>query len=178
MGIPTWNQAISAYPRPPHNRGKYDKATLLKEIGWDEFIDDDSYNNTCAIRMSMCLLGCGVNVSGPARMRALKGKYKGKNIAIKQDALSEYLALNWGAPVKMPIITEKEQIKAKQSLVGKAAFISYWKIDGYNVGGGVEGGHIDIIKLARVGDTTTVNQYVGSDEYFKKAKSIWYWVMS
>lgn len=76
------------YPR----REDVPRIELLKEIGWHDLINNVDYANTCAIRMSLALLRCGLSL--PGRMRINDGPYKGMLIEPGQAKLSTILAHN------------------------------------------------------------------------------------
>ena len=52
-----------------------DQAVLFGEIGWEDLIDKDNFNNTCAIRVSLALIKSGIKLRG--RMAIRKGRSRG-----------------------------------------------------------------------------------------------------
>jgi len=71
---------------------------LFRSIGWDREIDNIAFLDTCAIRASIGLIGCGVPLLG--RVQIHKGPFKGKWIEPGQAKLSLWLAKYWGPPEK------------------------------------------------------------------------------
>jgi len=67
---------------------------LYPLIGWTDLTDNPVFLDTCAIRMSMALLGAGVTLPG-ARMVANDGTLKGKRIEPGQARLSGILKRIW-----------------------------------------------------------------------------------
>jgi len=67
-----WNN----YP----SRDAWPREKLLREIGWDDLINEPGYRNTCAICLSVALQKSGVPVSSSAGMTGLKGVMKDKPI--------------------------------------------------------------------------------------------------
>ena len=51
------------------------QSELFAELGWHDLAENPAYENTCAIRMSLALIKCGINI--PGRMRVKAGTYKG-----------------------------------------------------------------------------------------------------
>jgi len=71
---------------------------LWRWLGYPENIKDINFSNTCAVRMSLALLGAGFPSPGNYPVKA--GKYKGKAIETKQRTLSRWLVRHLGAPEK------------------------------------------------------------------------------
>ncbi|MBB5609454.1 MULTISPECIES: T6SS effector amidase Tae4 family protein [unclassified Janthinobacterium] len=136
-----------------------DQAVLFGEIGWEDLIDKDNFNNTCAIRISLALIKSGVKLRG--RMAIRKGPFKGKLIEPGQARLAHMLASPalFGKPERY---TREAAVAGVGSRKGVAAF---WRIPGY-LGGA--GGHIDIV-LPSVGVTVC-----GSACYWTSAE-VWFW---
>jgi hypothetical protein len=165
MARPRFKTLWSNYPRGTG-------ADVLRSIGWDKMIGNPNYENTCAIRMSICLAASGQQVPSNQRMKALSGRVKGSPIEIRQDIMSRYLAILWGAPMK---VSAKE---AQNKINGRDGVISFFDISGYNVGGR-NGGHIDLINGTVSGYffwRSTRYEY-GSQGYMDRASSVWFWEM-
>jgi Type VI secretion system (T6SS), amidase effector protein 4 len=160
------------------NYPKGNQASVYKFIGWDEFIGKPGYENTCAIRMSICLGLSGVAINSSAGMRALKGPISGKPIEIRQDKLSEFLESRWGAPMKCPAN------EGYKKIAGRDGVISFWKIADYNVGGTL-GGHIDLIDGSTVEETDIRGRVIGRmytynaarGDYMAHSETIHFWEM-
>ncbi len=123
-----------SYPDNDH----YSRGKLFDELGWGDLQSNPAYTNTCAIRMSYCLIRAGI--SFPGRMRIKKGIHKGKLIEPGQLSLSKLLTMErlFGAPEKF-IYADRDRI-----MKGRRGILSFMKIPGYIVDGGLSG-HIDLI---------------------------------
>lgn len=117
---------------------RFPRARLLDELGWHDLKTNPAYANTCAIRMSYCLIRAGILL--PGRMRIKKGVHKGKLIEPGQLALSKILARQqfFGAPERFKY-ADRDKV-----LQGRRGILSFIKIPGYVVDG-VLSGHIDLI---------------------------------
>lgn len=168
---PSFKSLWANYPK-----GSYD--SIFNFIGWQEFAGKPGWENTCAIRMSICLGLSGVSVSSRARMRALKGPAKGKMIEPRQDYLSLTLQDLWGTPLKC------SASEGPAKLAGRDGVISFWKIAGYAVGGRL-GGHIDLIdgKIVEQRDgwgrvtTRRATYEAAHGNYMDQSETIWFWEM-
>lgn len=132
---------------------------LFKAIGWDDLIGNPAYENTCAIRMSLALIKCGMDI--PGRLRIKRGPYKGKLIEMGQRKLSQMLAVNsrLGTP-------EKFTGSAAENAIGnRRGIVSFWHL----IPGIYEHGHIDIVSAP-----TGRLRACGSDCYWT-SKEIWFW---
>ncbi|SPZ47541.1 Uncharacterised protein [Agrobacterium tumefaciens] len=66
------------YPSSDPSHPNYlSQRDLFTEIGWDDFIGNPNYHNTCAIRVSIAFVKSGINIV-PASHRIQKGPYAGK----------------------------------------------------------------------------------------------------
>lgn len=139
-----------------------EKDQLFEEIGWDSLIKDQTYSNTCAIRVSLALIKSGVPIQG--RIPIKKGKFKGKFIEPGQAKLANQLATK--AYLGKPKIFKPKDIN---KVVGnKHGIIVFWKIPGYSIGNSL-GGHIDIISPSDGG-----HWECGSACYMDAAEA-WFW---
>ncbi|MCB2261593.1 MAG: type VI secretion system amidase effector protein Tae4 [Candidatus Thiosymbion ectosymbiont of Robbea hypermnestra] len=121
----------------PHPRA-WSRERLFREIGWDGLINEPGYNNTCAIRLSMALQKSGISISSSVGMAGLKGVMKAKPIEVRQEDLSNQLRRLWGPPRLLP------KTKVENAIGDADGVISFFRIAGYQVGGGL-GGHIDLV---------------------------------
>ena len=137
-----------------------DSAAVRKELGGE--CDNPEYVNTCAMRMSMALLNAGVLL--PAHhhnlltVKAGNGVFKGRNIALRQHELSDYLVQLWGRPDVFHHVGNNAIPAAMMKLAG---VVSFYDIPGYLDG---HGGHMDIFYRGNV-------RHAG---YFN-AKTFWLW---
>ncbi|MDB5800631.1 MAG: hypothetical protein JWL63_1570 [Rhodocyclales bacterium] len=127
---PNFTQLANAYDRYQ----SMDTPALYKEIGWEDVIGKDAWNNTCAVRMSLALLHCGVPIIG--RFAIHSGPLKGKRIEPVQNKLSDQLIRLLGEP---EVFDHAEARKADyHALFGKTGIVSFMRIPDY------VGGHIDV----------------------------------
>lgn len=133
---------------------------LFKEIGWDDLIGNSSYENTCAIRLSLALIKSGVTIPD-ARMAIKTGPHKGKRIEPGQGKLSLILERKsmLGAPEKFK--TEEHE----KAIGNRSGIVSFFHL----FPGIYENGHIDIISSANGGP-----KKCGSDCYWA-SKEVWFW---
>jgi hypothetical protein len=99
-----------------------DRDELYQWIGHPENITDPGFYNTCAIRMSLALLGAGFPNPGTYPIKA--GKYKGRMIEPGQRRLSHWLVQHIGKPEKYKSGPEAE--KAIESRHGIVSFFSIY----------------------------------------------------
>lgn len=132
---------------------------LYREIGWDDLIDNPSYENTCAIRMSLALIKSGMHI--PGRLSIKKGPYKGRLIEMGQGSLSRLLAdpSRLGKPEKFA------GAEAARAIGKRSGIVSFWHL----IPGVYEHGHIDIVS-----DATGRLRACGSDCYWT-SKEVWFW---
>ena len=118
-------------------------AELWQWIGHPKNDDDPKWHNTCAIRVSLALLGAGLQLPhGFLTVQA--GKYKGRKIEIKQEALADYLATVWGPPERFATALLEERVRHQRGII---RFVNLW-------GPFDPQGHIDLIdgvRWSRVG---------------------------
>jgi hypothetical protein len=127
--------------------------------------NNNSYENTCAMRMSMSLLEAGIHLHPGPKLYAVKGgngQYKDRWIALRQKELSEYLRGLWGAPEVLK--GTGEEYTPPEELKGRKGVVSFFEIPDY-LGG--SGGHIDVFDG---------KQCKYNPEFH--AKRIWFWEAS
>ncbi|MFL6672400.1 MAG: T6SS effector amidase Tae4 family protein [Massilia sp.] len=144
------------YPR----RKELDHDALFREIGWDDLIKNDAYENTCATRVSLGLIKSGITIPG-GRIAIKKGPFKGKRIEPGQASLSNILA----SPA---MFGRSEKFATQQAPAGigqRSGIVSFFHL----IPGLYEHGHIDIIS-PNLGSV----QECGTDCYWKSAE-VWFW---
>jgi len=136
------------------------REALFKEIGWDDLISNPSYENTCAIRVSLGLIKSGVKVAG--RIAIKKGPHKGQWIEPGQAKLAKLLATRsyLGAPQTM------KGADAERTIGPRRGVVAFWRIPGYLNGAG---GHTDLVSPTQGGFRAC-----GSDCYWNSAE-VWFW---
>jgi hypothetical protein len=132
---------------------------LFKELGWEDLIGNPSYENTCAIRMSLALIKCGMHI--PGRLRIRKGQYKDKLVEMGQGNLSLLLAdkSRLGSPEKC------KGSDAEGAIGSRSGIVSFWQL----IPGIYDHGHIDIVSAP-----TGRLRACGSDCYWT-SKEVWFW---
>lgn len=151
------------YPHPDREP----RDVLYRSLGWDDLIGQDSYRNTCAIRMSICLLRSGAALpSGELKVR--KGPLKGKPVKIRFDDLAEYLAQVWGPP---EVIAHPSRSDLESRGDGVIAFFGL--PSSYP-------GHIDLLDVSRTAFDflffrwSQTTSECGTHCYFQ-SREAWYW---
>lgn len=96
---------------------------LWQWLGYPEHIGNINFSNTCAVRMSMALLGAGFPSPGAYPIKA--GKFKGKMIETRQRKLSAWLVRHLGQPGKY-----KSGIEAQKAIGTKRGIISFFQLHG------------------------------------------------
>ena len=111
---------------------------LYQWIGYPENIGNANFVNTCAIRMSLALLGAGFPNPGAWPIKG--GKYKGRMIETKQRKLSNWLVRHLGQPEKF-----KSGKEAQDRIATRRGIISFFKLHGPTD----NQGHIAIVAINR-----------------------------
>lgn len=137
---------------------------LFRELGWDDLIKDPSYQNTCAIRVSLALIRSGVTIPGGRMAIKKDGPFKGKMIEPGQAKLSA-------------ILSRKSMLGAPQKYSGPRAFVEIGNRSGivsfFRLTPGVyEGGHIDIVSPMLGGISPC-----GTGCYWTSAET-WFWPLT
>lgn len=141
------------------------REALLQWLGRGELIPDVHFANTCAIRLSMALLGAGL--PNPGSWPVLAGKFKGRAIETRQRALSHWLAHRLGRPE-----TYRSGRAAQQRIGARHGIISFFHLHGPND----RQGHIDIVLM----DRWHAYQRCGSNNddaggCYWDAVEVWFW---
>ncbi len=152
---PSFAKLNESYPR----REPLPREALLASIGWSDVLFNPAFLDTCALRMSLTLVGSGVTLPG-ARMRVKAGALKGNRIEPGQAKLSRILKQIWGAPD-----VYRSEISARDGIAKQSGVASFFKING----GATDGGHIDLIWPGANGFSSCAMSC-----YFKSSE-IWFW---
>lgn len=107
---------------------------LWRWIGYPHNANDPQWHNTCAIRMSLALLGAGFDMTG-AFLPILAGKYRNRVVEIKQEVLAKWLEQVWGPPEKFGAALLREVVGNRRGVI---RFVQLW-------GPFDPQGHIDLI---------------------------------
>ncbi|MFS4437480.1 type VI secretion system amidase effector protein Tae4 [Paracoccaceae bacterium GXU_MW_L88] len=145
----------SSYPAHPSYVSQKD---LFESIGWDAYVGDTNYANTCAIRLSLALIKSGHTLSSGSH-KVLDGPHKGARVEVRMSRLAEKLASNaWlGQPEILSAPNVASAVGARQGI------IAFHGIPGY-----AGGGHIDLI------DNDAASLRCASGCYFH-ADETWFW---
>ena len=139
---------------------------LYNWLGYPENVGNPNFLNTCAIRLSLALLGAGFPNPGDWAIKA--GKYKGRKIEIRQRKLSHWLVGQLGQPEKYESGRE-----AETAIGARRGIVSFFNIYGDERAQG----HIAIVSSDRWGfyircghetDGTATGCYWTSRE-------VWFW---
>jgi hypothetical protein len=131
---------------------------LFQWIGHADKLNDANWHNTCAIRVSLALLGAGMIIPG-GFLHVKAGKFKDRTLEIGQEALAALLTREWGEPEKFPGALARESIGHRN---GVARFIQLW-------GPFDPQGHIDLV------DAITWNQLACQGTCYWDAVEVWFW---
>ena len=150
------------YPTP----AEFTHDQLFDELGWSDIKNNKAYENTCAIRMSLCLIRSGIKI--PGRLKIQKGAHKGKLIEPGQLQLSNSLIIPnlFGSPAKFILADCDKELSNKQGIV------SFLSIPGYFIGGALSG-HIDLVKHGTFLYFFDSLQCV--EQCYWDAKEFWFW---
>jgi hypothetical protein len=151
---PLFHVLRDKYPTP---RIKHDE--LFDSLGWADLKAHPGYRNTCAIRMSIALLGAHVPLHGALRVKA--GPLKGGGVVPSQNRLSHDLKRLWGQPEVF-----RGKTDAAKMIGGRTGVVSFFHI---NPAVPDTQGHIDLVWPAGGGfQSCAMSCYFASVE-------IWFW---
>jgi hypothetical protein len=131
---------------------------LFKEIGWDDFVGQPNYANTCAVRVSLALVKSGVSIS-PKSHNILKGDHVGKGVEVSMTRLANLLAGNR----YLGAYESFTPTNAQTGVGSRKGVIAFHGIPGYS-----GGGPSDLVS----GSSQVVQCASGC--YFR-SNSIWFW---
>ncbi|ADY65788.1 MULTISPECIES: type VI secretion system amidase effector protein Tae4 [Rhizobium/Agrobacterium group] len=147
------------YPSSDPSHPNYvSQRDLFTEIGWDDFIGNPNYHNTCAIRVSIAFVKSGINIV-PASHRIQKGPYAGKGIEVNMRRLANLVKRTsyLGEPEPFTPATARNGIGARNGVV------AFNNIPGYT-----GGGHIDLVRGGSEATQCASACYYNSE-------TIWFW---
>lgn len=139
---------------------------LYHWIGYPENIGNPNFFNTCAIRLSLALLGAGYPNPGDWPIKA--GKYKGRAIETRQRRLSTWLVRHVGKPEKF-----KSGPEAEQKIADRRGVISFFSI----YGDANPQGHIAIVSRDRWGQYLRCGNEIDgtSTGCYWTSREVWFW---
>lgn len=132
---------------------------LWGSIGHAEKAADPLWQNTCAIRLSLALLGAGMVIQ-PGFLEVQRGKYAKRMLAITVVALSEFLTSQWGEPERFSGALAWENIYDRKGVI---RFVQLW-------GPFDPQGHIDLIGPT---EKSRVAECAGA--CFFHSVEVWFW---
>jgi hypothetical protein len=140
-----------------------DKVSISREelyqwIGYPENINNANFDNTCAIRVSLALLGAGFPSPGAYPVKA--GTYEGKSIETKQRLLNKFLVRHLGKPEEF-----KGGQEAQVKIGTRRGFISFFQLNGPTD----TQGHIDLVSVDSWG------YFRCEDGCFWGSVTVWFW---
>lgn len=155
----TFDELYRNYVSSDTSRANYvGQRDLFTEIGWDEFLGNPLYANTCALRISLAFLGAGHSIT-PKSHNILKGVHKGKGVQVSMRRLADTLA----RPNYLGSYEAFTPQTAQRGIGARKGIVAFNKIPGFS-----GGGHIDLV-LGAIDATLC-----GSGCYYR-SETIWFW---
>ncbi|MFV0491045.1 MAG: type VI secretion system amidase effector protein Tae4 [Pseudorhodobacter sp.] len=152
----------SHYPSSNTRSAAYvSQGDLFREIGWEDFIGNPNYANTCAIRVSLALVRSGVTIS-PKSHNLLDGDHKGKGVEVNMARLARLLE----RPNYLGDYEVLSGDSLSTALETRQGIIAFHGIPGFS-----GGGHIDLIDNHSTADVCASSCYFGSNE-------VWFWPLA
>ena len=139
MAVPAYKALENNYPS---ERMPCTQTTSAGEPAWE---------NQCAIRLSIALVGAGVSLHRYSEPKCKHGHARGA------ESLANYLWKRWGRPK-----IYRDGNMAKSEVSGKQGVVFFKDIAGFRSG---RGDHIDLWDGAK---TMT-------GEYFSETQQVWFW---
>lgn len=142
---------------------------LYHWLGYPENINDPNFYNTCAIRISLALLGAGY--PNPGRWPIKAGKYKGRSIETQQRRLSIWLARQVGQPERF-----KSGQEAERLIGDRRGIVSFFSIHGDQN----PQGHIAIVSRDRWGRYLRCGNEIDGTPTgcYGSSREVWFWPCS
>lgn len=160
MTKPIYAVLVASYPRKPaHGASGLDTAALYESIGHPEYAHNMYMENTCAVRVSLALLGAGVEIT-PGHMTVKAGKFAGRRIEQGQARLSEFLRKRLGEPERFA-----SGYQASTRIGQRRGIASFFHLNS----GADPQGHIDLVEPATMGEL----QCAGA--CYWSAAEVWFW---
>lgn len=131
---------------------------LFAEIGWEEFLNNPLYENTCALRISLALVKSGFKIA-PRSHNILKGDHAGKGVQVSMRRLADLLA----TPAYLGKPEEYTEQTAKPGIGARKGVVAFNEVRGY-----AGGGHIDLV-------TGAADAAQCASRCFYESRSIWFW---
>jgi hypothetical protein len=141
---------------------------LYQWIGYPENISNPNFYNTCAIRLSLALLGAGYPNPGKWPIKA--GKYKGRSIETSQHKLSNWLVRQLGQPEKFD-----SGPKAEEAVGNRRGIVSFFSIYGDER----PQGHIAVVSRDRWASYLRCGNEIDgmATGCYWSAREVWFWAL-
>ncbi|GGA88136.1 hypothetical protein GCM10011491_14880 [Brucella endophytica] len=158
----TFDELYRNYSSSDMSRPNYvSQRDLFTQIGWEEYLSNSLYANTCALRISLAFLGAGRTIT-PRSHNILKGPHKGKGVQVSMRKLADLLA----RPNYLGQYEAYTPETAQRGIGPRKGVVAFNKIPGFS-----GGGHIDLVLGAA--DATQC----ASGCYYR-SETIWFWPLS
>lgn len=132
---------------------------LYASIGHPEYATDGRMINTCAVRLSVALVGCGVPIR-PGNITVLAGKHVGARLESGQARLSNCLTRLWGAPERFD-----SGPAARKALLNSRGVINFHQLYGATD----QQGHIDLVA------PDTWGEAICADDCYWQSVEVLFW---
>jgi hypothetical protein len=142
----------------PSRRNYVSQRDLFNEIGWDAYVGDPNYHNTCALRVSLAFIKAGYKIT-PKSHNVVKGPQAGKGVQVSMRRLADLLAGN-AYLGRYEAYTPKT---AQAGIGARKGVVAFNRIPGFS-----GGGHIDLVLEAADAAQCASGCYYQSE-------TIWFW---
>lgn len=141
-----------------HHMGRgYLPPQVYDAIGHPELALDPAWHDTCAVRMSVALVGAGIRIY-PGRLQIKAGQFKGAWVEPGQQHLSEFLVRAMGQPERYRSAPE-----ARNTIAWRHGIVSFFGLHGGRQG------HIDLASVPDWGD------WECSLSCYWDCREVWFW---
>jgi hypothetical protein len=142
----------------PSRRNYLSQRDLFNEIGWDAYVGEPNYHNTCALRVSLAFIKAGYKIT-PKSHNVLTGPQAGKGVQVSMRRLADLLAGN-AYLGRYEAYTPKT---AQTGIGARKGVVAFNRIPGFS-----GGGHIDLVLGAADAAQCASGCYYQSE-------TIWFW---
>ena len=158
----TFDELYANYSSSDASRSNYvGQRDLFTQIGWEGYLGNSLYANTCALRVSLAFLGAGHSIS-PKSHNVLKGVHKGKGVQVSMRRLADLLARPGYLGQYEPYTPET----AQRGIGPRKGVVAFNNIPGFS-----GGGHIDLV----LGSADATQCASGC---YYRSETIWFWPLN
>ncbi|MFB8342200.1 T6SS effector amidase Tae4 family protein [Brucella cytisi] len=155
----TFDELYRNYSSSDMSRSSYvGQRDLFTQIGWEMYLGNPNYENTCALRVSLAFLGAGHKISLRSH-NILKGPHSGKGDQVNMRKLADLLATPHYLGAYEPFTPET----AQRGIGSRKGVVAFNKIPGFS-----GGGHIDLVLGA-------IDAAQCASGCYYRSESIWFW---